>query len=355
MARRRIALPRTPGQWDLEFVSHGRRGPSAGWGLSPSQVEEVKRTVRRVPEVVVKVSGGARDADGARAHFDYIDRHGKQAIVTDDGRELLGRGAAAELVSDWNLELSRGQYQPKPLQGERDPRPKTVHNIVLSMPGHTSPEAVLAAARTFARENFALQYRYAMVLHTDQKHPHVHLVVKAEHEFEPRKRLHITKAMLRDWREQFAACLRAQGVAANATPASVRGHLRMTKKDPIHHRLKDMRAFDRLPTIARAGRRPPKESTFMRAKVEAVARELRSGGLAPEAVKDDLLAARHAIEADWRTTAQLLRTYGEEDLARELESFVRAMPPVRTEKERIAAGLMAEMEAQRRLAEFGRS
>src|SRR5438270_7385698 len=144
MAKRRVAVPRTPGQWDLEFVSHGRRGPSAGWGLSPNQVEEVRRTVRRVPEVVVKVSGGARDAGGAKAHFDYIDRHGKQAIVTDDGRELLGRGAAAEMVSDWNLDLSRGQYRRRPADGERDTRPKVVHNIVLSMPGRTSPEAVLA-------------------------------------------------------------------------------------------------------------------------------------------------------------------------------------------------------------------
>jgi hypothetical protein len=48
---------------------------------------------------------------------------------------------------------------------------------------------VLAAAQTFARENFALSHRYAMVLHdpaTDPKHektesekkPHVNLVAR---------------------------------------------------------------------------------------------------------------------------------------------------------------------------------
>jgi hypothetical protein len=270
MPKRLVALPRTPGQWELDLVSHGRAGPQGGLGLSPEQVEQVKRTVRRTPEVMVKVSGGARDAAGAKAHFDYIDRHGKQAIVTDDGRELMAKGAGGELVSDWNLGLSKGQYRPKPPDGERDTRPKVVHNIVLSMPGRTPPEAVLNAARTFARENFALQYRYAMVLHTDQAHPHVHLVAKAEHEFEPRKRLHITKAMLRQWREQFAACLREQGVAANATPGVVRGRIRTNKKDPIHHRLKDLRSFERLPDDVQARRGRPKESTFMRAKVEAV-------------------------------------------------------------------------------------
>lgn len=55
-----------------------------------------------------------------------------------------------------------------------------------------------------------------MVLHTDQKHPHVHLVVKAENELG--RRLHIDKQLLRDWREDFARLMREQGIAANATP-----------------------------------------------------------------------------------------------------------------------------------------
>ena len=43
----------------------------------------------------------------------------------------------------------------------------------------TPPEKLLKAVRVFAREKFALQHRYAMALHTDQGHPHVHLIVKA--------------------------------------------------------------------------------------------------------------------------------------------------------------------------------
>ena len=60
-----------------------------------------------------------------------------------------------------------------------------------------------------------------MVLHTDQKHPHVHLVVKAENELG--RRLHIDKQLLRDWREDFARLMREQGIAANATPRAIRG------------------------------------------------------------------------------------------------------------------------------------
>jgi hypothetical protein len=78
---------------------------------------------------------------------------------------------------------------------------KLVHNIVLSMPSPTPPDKVLAAAKTFAREKFAVNHRYAMALHTHQQHPHVHLVVKAEGV--DGGRLHIDKALLREWRQDW--------------------------------------------------------------------------------------------------------------------------------------------------------
>lgn len=99
-----------------------------------------------------------------------------------------------------------GQYRA-PRSGRQNARPvKLVHNIVLSMPSPTPPEAVLAAAKVFAREKFALKHRYAMAPHTHQQHPHVHLVVKAESETGPR--LHIDKALLREWRQDFARMMR---------------------------------------------------------------------------------------------------------------------------------------------------
>lgn len=347
MPKRVVAVPQLPGTWDLDLVSHGRRGPTADSWLSPEQVEQVARTVRRTPEVVVKVSGGARDPSGVKAHVNYIDRHGKQAIVTDEGHELLGKGAGADLIDDWNLELSRGQYRRKSDAGGKDPRPKMVHNIVLSMPGRTAPELVLEAAKKFARENFALQYRYAMVLHTDQKHPHVHLVVKAEHEFEPGRRLHIKKATLRQWREQFAACLRELGVPANATSGAVRGRTGNAKKDAIHHRLKDLRDYDAMPADAKAHRRAPRDSSFMRQKVEAVANDLQAGSLSPEPGRAKLLETRRIVEKDWLEVAEMLRSQGQIELAREVDAFVRALPRVRTERERIAEGLLVEIQARR--------
>jgi hypothetical protein len=39
---------------------------------------------------------------------------------------------------------------------------------MFSMPAGTPPEKVLTAVQNFAREEFALKHRYAMVLHTDE-------------------------------------------------------------------------------------------------------------------------------------------------------------------------------------------
>ena len=122
-------------------------------------------------------------------HLDYIGRQGKLPLEDDEGRTHQGRNAARELASDWQLELCKGQYKSKPRKGQTDSRPKVAHNIVLSMPQGTPSDKLLTTVRAFARTNFGQRHRYAMTLHVDQAHPHVHLVVKSEQEYEPTKRL----------------------------------------------------------------------------------------------------------------------------------------------------------------------
>ncbi len=76
------------------------------------------------------------------------------------------------------------------------------------------------AVRNFAREELALKHRYAMVLHTDEPHAHVHLVVKAVSA--QGVRLNIRKATLHWWRSELAAHLRALGVAECDRPRRTR-------------------------------------------------------------------------------------------------------------------------------------
>ena len=332
--KRSLVLPRAPEALDL--VSYGRRGSSGRF--SDEQIAQIARTVRRVPEVMVKVSGGGREAGAVQAHFSYMGRQGTLEIETDDGRVLTGKGAARELVEDWDLDLSAGPYRKgRALKEHTPPKgPKDAHNVVLSMPTSTPPDKLLAAARTFAMNQFGGRHRYAMVLHTDQKHPHVHLVVKARSE--QGERLYIRKATLRDWREDFAKELRARGVAANASTRAIRGQTQSSRKTPIH----------------RAAMRG--ESTFMERLARDVGTEIRVGRLRPEPGKAKLLANRTQTVTDWEQTARRLDGQGETRLAKEVREHVRQLPPARTDREHVAAGILRELvRAERRAPDSGPS
>lgn len=163
-----------------------------------------------------------------------------------------------------------------------------------------------------------------MVLHTDEPHPHVHLVLKAISE--EGVRLNIKKATLRHWRSQFAHHLRAQGVAANATERAVRGESRKSMKDGIYR-------------ASRRGR-----STQMRARAESVARELVvSGRLQPEPGKRTLLQTRDAIQHGWQAVADKLVQQGDRELAADVVRFAGGMDRPLTDREWIARGLPAQV------------
>lgn len=277
------------------------------------------RTVSRASEVVVKVSGGARSTAGTIAHLRYIDRNGELEIETDEGERLKGKGIDKDTTADWDLDSMRAHGRG-PYRGRRGPKPaKLVHNIILSMPKRTPPEKLLLASREFAREEFALKHRYVLVLHTDQDHPHVHLVVKAVSE--EGKRLNIRKATLREWRGLFAQHLRAHGIAANATERAVRGQTRSGFKAGIH----------------RASLRG--DSRYLRERAERVAEEVRNGGLKPHPGKTKLLETRRDVIAGWHAAADALLDAGYGALAEKIWGFIGAMQRPLTTDEQLAAKL----------------
>jgi Relaxase/Mobilisation nuclease domain len=168
------------------------------------------------PEVVIKViSPGSNHLHAIAQHFRDLDRGENGALETDDGEPFRGRKAAERLVENWDLDLEATTWRLPYLQPQRRVPPKLVHKILFSMPAGTPPDKLLTAVRAFVLNQFAPTHRYALALHTDDPHPHVHVVVKARSE--EGLRLNIRKPMLRRWREQFARHLRALGVAAKAT------------------------------------------------------------------------------------------------------------------------------------------
>lgn len=261
----------------LDIVSYGRGGHRENGGrLTPAQIEQIRRTVQRVPEVMVKVLPRAsNDLKAAGKHLDYISRHGELELETDDGDRLQGKIGKA-LLEDWDLDIDDVRRQADLAATKRRAPPKLIHKLMFSMPPGTPPDKVLAAVRNFAREEFWGQHRYAFVLHTDENHPHVHLVLKAVSE--RGVRLNIRKATLRHWRSEFARNLRLLGVSANATERAVRGQSRKAKKDGIY----------------RASLRG--DSTYIRAQAEAVAAETFRGAIRTEPGTRKLAVTRTAVE-----------------------------------------------------------
>jgi hypothetical protein len=296
----------------LDLVSYGRRGPGRPERFAPEQVAQIARTVRRAPEVMVKVSGGGNTLGAVAAHFRYITRKGTLELERDDGERVTGSDVARNLVDDWDLDIDLAiDHWDRMVGGRRASTAKLVHNVVLSMPAGTSPQKLLAASREFAREEFALQHRYALVLHTDQDHPHVHLVVSA-HKREG-GRLNIRKADLRRWREQFARQLRRQGVEANATPAPLRGRLSDHPRDGAY----------------RAARR----GALRRDTTHERHRKLEPASLGR------IIDTVERVQGDWVATGRTLQAQGLRDLAWEVEQFRQNLriPVTRSERDATAA------------------
>jgi len=139
----------------LDVVTYGRGGPrETGGRLTPARLEQIRRTVRRTPEAVVKVLPRAsNDLTAVGKHLDYIGRNGKLQLETDDGERLSGR-IGKDLLDDWDLEIDdvRRQSALAATRGRRPP--KLVHKLMFSMPPGTPPDKVLRAVRNFAREEF---------------------------------------------------------------------------------------------------------------------------------------------------------------------------------------------------------
>lgn len=286
----------------------------------------IDRLTRRVPEVIVKVSGGGKTAGHVQQHVSYITRNGRLEALTSDGDKVSQKEEVQDLLAAWGLEMAKGAGKNK-----------LAFNMVFSMPENTPPEKVLQAVQKLARDNFYGSRDYLMVLHepdtdpskTKSEKPHVHLLVNATgHDGQ---RLYIRKATLQQWRAEFAENLRELGVEANATPRSVRGN---TLKPPSH-------------AVHFAQKRGA--STILSQKVNEAARDLNS-------VKEDLfpwevaiVERRKKLIENLTKASDQLKEEGDQVLAAQVAQYRDSLPPVTTERRELKRGLLAELQKQRGL------
>lgn len=290
------------------------RSPGASVPRKGMQLGRMKlvSTVRKAPEVMVKISGGGKGMPQVAAHLSYISRNGQVELENENGEVMLGREALRDLRDEWQF----GQYGI-PEVGHC----KQAFNIVLSMPPGTDRAAVKSAARDFAARQFGGNHPYVFAEHADEAHPHVHLCVKAMGD--DGTRLNPRKADLQRWREEFAQSLRERGVAANATRRVARGVVRKGIQQQVYQ-------------MERRGH----ATTVMAGQRRAVADELQGKQSLPNPLKQVIGQSRMRVIAAYGEAARLLAASpGSEDrrLALEIVEFIRGMPPPLSTREAVVA------------------
>ncbi|KAK0361600.1 hypothetical protein LTR94_022686 [Friedmanniomyces endolithicus] len=278
----------------------------------------LQRMVRRAPEVMVKITGRTRDGGHLQRHLDYITRNGKLFLEGPDGESLSGRAEVRTLAEDWRDELL--------VAPQRRDAPVSL-SIVLSMPAGTDEGRVHDAARAFAANLFADRHPYVFALHTDDRHPHVHLTVRALGR--DGERLNPRKADLQLWRETFAAALRDRGVEAEATPRRARGVVRKAERTPVRKlRERFERGDGPLPkTLAGAlesAARPPSSEPVWEARLRQ---------------RQSAIRRRLVVEA---LRLQASKADGDRRLGQDLERFIRTLPPILTQREILARALAGD-------------
>lgn len=281
----------------------------------------IRNTVRKVPEVMIKISGGGKSIIQIKAHLDYISRNGDVVLENESGDLFAGKEDVRDLSDIWRW----GGY---PIASESSSSTKLAFNVILSMPPGTDRKSVTDAARDFAKAEFGDNYSYVFATHDDEKHPHVHLCIKARGK--DGIRLNPRKADLQRWREMFAEKLIDNGIEANATRRPVRGVTKRPKKQPvIHLEKRGLRSFHR------------------EALKKAAEGFIRQGIAISNPLKSRILDSRQFVVTSWIAIGHALQGQGQEKLSAEAKAFAKALPSTDSLGEQLEKKLRSQLDKQK--------
>ncbi len=182
-----------------------------------SGAEDLRSRLARLstgaPEAIFKITGRTRDVSQLRAQLSYISRRGALDLEDRNGGVVRGRDELRELADDWSAtaRFDRRRRWDTPFS----------RSVVLSSPAQSDPGAVQDAARHLALKMLADRFDYVFALHTDSRHPHVHLSIRALGDHG--ERLRFIRSDLGIWRQEYARALRMRGIEVEATPRAARG------------------------------------------------------------------------------------------------------------------------------------
>jgi len=201
---------------DAKRAGAGAAPVSGGVKFSRSaKAKNAASVVSRAPEVMVKITGDSSGLRDAKRHLEYISRNGELELTDERGEPING----LQEIRDLRARLHAAQVP-------QESNKREFLHVMFSMPPGTPERGMREAVQQFCAEEFGNR-RYAMALHDDKDHTHVHVLVHTrdmERADEPR--LSPKKADLFRWRLGFADKLREHGIDAAASERRHRGHYR---------------------------------------------------------------------------------------------------------------------------------
>lgn len=195
---------------DRPSQDDGRRrsGDEARWGVGASGRTERLRAASGATQAVVKIIGYRKGRGEAGRTVRYVAKRERIDLETHRGERLTREEELKALLDEWSTTFS----------ARTDGR--DVMHLVLSFPEDVTPETARAIARD-ALAVIAGGRDWAMAVHDDTGHAHVHALVRIRGP--DGRQLRTTRETMRSWREATARAARERGVAMEASPRWARG------------------------------------------------------------------------------------------------------------------------------------
>lgn len=229
-----------PDEWFNGTTTKTRKSKGVGGVISgnsfrkPNKINHVKaginsissgqKSAKKIPQVMVKISGASKGCDKAQAHANYIGRKGDVEIEDEQGIKYKGN-EQKDLLKSWAA-------MGVPDKDKNSNRKEAFH-IVFSMPKGTNPEAMKNAVKNLVQEEFA-GHKYFMAQHLDTDNPHCHVLLSASDD--RGARLNPRKKDLHNYRIQFVNKLAEQGIEATASRRVHRFKSQDSKRQGIYHK-----------------------------------------------------------------------------------------------------------------------
>lgn len=242
------------------------------------------KSAKKLPQVVVKISGSSKGADKAAAHLSYTGRKGQVELEDEKGNQYLGDEQKG-LIKSWQ---AAGFHDKEDTGTKRE-----AFHFVFSMPAGTDPKGLKDAVRNLVQEEFA-GHKYFMAQHLDTDKPHCHVLVCATDD--RGARLNPRKQDLHNYRVAFVNKLAEQGIEATASRNVSRFKSKSNKKQwKIHKDSRDGKPYKPKPPTPKSKAQLENMNKETMKAYEQYAKKL-SAGTVKNAVKE---LVNHSQDRGW--------------------------------------------------------